>query len=91
MHHADAARLRSRGVIGKERLFGAVKSNMSERRRCDPAQDLHQRRLAGAVSPNKSDHVGTGNREIDVGIGQRRPKGFGYSLQLDKTNRLDRT
>ena len=84
MHHADATRLRGRGVIGKERFSGAVKSNLSQCWRCDPAQDSHQRRLAGAIAPNKSDHVRIGDREIDVGIGQRRSKGFGYSLQLDE-------
>ena len=29
MHHADAARLRGRGIVGKEQFFGAVKSNLS--------------------------------------------------------------
>ena len=84
MHHADATRLRGRGVVGKERFSGAVESNLSQCWRCDPAKDSHQRRLAGAIAPNKSDHVRIGDREIDVGIGQRRSKGFGYSLQLDE-------
>src|ERR1700733_8110669 len=90
MHHADAARLRGRGIIGKERFYGAVESNMSQRRRCDSAQDSHQRRLTGAVAANKSDHVGIGDREVDVGIGEGRSKDFGYPLQLDKTGRRDR-
>ena len=38
MHHADATRLRGRGVIGKEQFSGAVESNLSQCRRCDPAQ-----------------------------------------------------
>src|ERR1700691_2714659 len=84
MHHADATCLRGGGVISEKRFFGTVESNTPQRRRCDPAQDPHQRRLAGAVAANKTNHIGIGDREIDVGIGQRRSKGFGYSLQLDE-------
>src|SRR5258707_8969577 len=90
MHHSDAAPLRRAGIVTRERILGAVERESSERRRGDPAQDSHKRRLTSPVAADEADHVGGGNGKVYVRHGERRSERLGNPLQFNEMSwRLD--
>ena len=90
MDHSDATPLSRAGVVVREGILDPVKRQASQRRRGDPAQDPHERRLAGAVAADQADDVGGGHRKVDVRRGERRSERLGDAREFDqRSRRLD--
>ena len=70
VHHADARRERGARVAGRER-----RPMTSTRARVGDVvaeEDVHQRRLAGAVLAEQRDHLALVQREADAVVGEQR-------------------
>ena len=64
VHEGDAGGDRMRDV--KRRPLDAIDAQMAVGRYGDAAQDLHQRRLAGAVLADQPDDLALGDRQADI-------------------------
>ena len=59
-------------VDGQRRVLDAVDADRAGARRDDAAEDLHQRRLAGAVLADRPMHLARRDRQADVRRARRR-------------------
>ncbi len=57
------------------------------RRRDEPGQEPHRRRLARTVGPEEGDDLSLGDRERDVPDGQKRPELLAEPIGLDHDGR----
>src|SRR5262249_12635938 len=86
VHHADATGDGVGGAVEGHLL--AVHGERALGRLLHAVEDLHQRRLAGAVLADEGVHGAPADREVDVVVGYDTRESLGDPRQLDRDRRL---
>ena len=81
VHHPDPALDR---VLGRrERRLLPVEEDLPRVRVVEPVEDVHQRRLAGAVLAEQRMHLAGGDVEVDVVVGEHAGEALGDPAELE--------
>ena len=81
VHHADAAAIASRAEANVDRL--AVQRGSRPRPGGEPVEDVHQRRLAGAVLAEQRMDLAAADVEVDVVVGDDPRVALGDAAHLE--------